>query len=317
MRYIYGDMPLPFSFVLLLGALASAPSEPLRVDWQVHAGCPGADSFWSALGERSERVRRADGEESAKQVSIEIVKLKKGSVGRVSIDGAEARTIAGATCLEVIDALAIVTALSLEAPTEHPVAARPVPTHQVLIRHDEASESTVVAPASPKPWRWAVGVGVDAFFTAGVDGIVTAPIALEYTNGAAFRLGLARGSSDVVRHPTGPGARFTWTTARLDACVPRGHSRFDLLPCVGVESGALQGEPVDVVHPRDNVRLWLAAHVSTRVAVRLAGALDFEAEGGVAFALSRPEFAVDPDFSIYRPATVVVHARSGLVVHFQ
>ncbi|MDF2692327.1 MAG: hypothetical protein K0S65_710 [Labilithrix sp.] len=302
---------------VFLGALASAPTEPLRVDWQVHAGCPGTDSFWSALGERSERVRRAEGDEPAKHVSIEIVKLKKGSVGRVSIEGAESRTIAGATCLEVIDALAIVTALSLEEPTERPVAVRPVPTHRVVTIREETPEPAFVAPSSPKPWRWAVGVGVDAFFTSGVDGIITAPISLEYTNGAAFRLDLARGSSDVVRHPSGPGARFTWTTARLDACVPRSRSRFDLLPCVGLESGALQGEPVDVVHPRDTVRLWLAAHVSTRVAVRLAGALDFEVEGGVAFALSRPEFVVDPDFPIYRPATVVVHARSGLVVHFQ
>ncbi|WP_146645503.1 hypothetical protein [Labilithrix luteola] len=305
------------SSVVLFGALGTTQAEPLRVDWQVHGGCPGADSFWSALAERSERARRAEDDEAAKQVSIEIVKLKKGSVGRVSIDGTESRTIAGATCLEVIDALAIVTALSLEPGEPPPMPAPRATSLPPPPLVEEPAERSFVAASGPKSWRWGVGVGVGAFFTENIGGVVTTPLSLEYTNGVTLRLGFSRGTSDVVRSAGGPGGRFTWTTGRLDVCVPRGRSKIDLLPCLGLESGALQGEPVDVVHPQDSVRFWLAAHASARVAVNLIGPVDLELEGGVAFALSRPEFVVDPNFPIYEPSPLVFHMRSGPVVHFQ
>ncbi|OJY17212.1 MAG: hypothetical protein BGO98_13800 [Myxococcales bacterium 68-20] len=323
-------MPAALPLVALLGALASnVPAEPLRLEWKAHSGCPDDNAFWSALVARSDRVRRASNGEEARKASVEIVKTAQGSVGRVSIENAEPRTISAATCREAVEAIAIVTALVLDPsaaapppvePEAAPVAPPPAPVAEK--EASSANEPPSPAPKPPpvpptaKPWQWSIGVGADAFATAKVGVVLTTPISLEVARDIGFRLSVSRGQSDVVRNVRGPAARFLWSTARVDVCLARGRATFALLPCAGFEAGSLAGRPVEVDRPRNNHRLWLAAHLSSRLAAALGDWVDLELEGGAALTLTRPEFHVTPDFFLYRPAPFVFHARAGLVVHF-
>lgn len=314
--------------VALLGALASgAPAEPLRLEWTAHSGCPDDNAFWSALVARSDRVRRASNGEEARKASVEIVKTQQGSVGRVSIENAEPRTISAATCREAVEAIAIVTALVLDpsaaaaaAPEADPVATAPAPVAEEAA--SSARETTSPPPKPPpvaptaKHWQWSIGVGADAFATSKVGVVLTTPISLEVARDIGLRLSVSRGQSDVVRNVRGPAARFVWSTARFDVCLARGRATFALLPCAGLEAGSLAGRPVDVDRPRNDHRLWLAAHLSSRLAAALWEWVDLELEGGAALTFARPEFYVNPDFFLYRPAPFVFHARAGLVVHF-
>jgi len=320
---------LPIAALLGVFALAAAPAEPLRLSWKVHDGCPDANAFWTALVSRSDRVRRASTGEPARKVSVDIAQDAKGSVGRVAIEGAEPRTIAAATCGEVVDAIAIVTALVLDptatpAPVTSSSAPAPIawsapPAPVASSAAPEPPPPARKAPVAPKvtqrPWQWSVGFGVSAF-TVGVGTVVTTPVSFELAREVALRLNLARGVSDVVQNVRGPAARFEWWTARLDLCSPRGRSVIELQPCVALEGGALGGEPIGIDRPRSDRRLWLAAHLLSRFSVALGRASYLELEGGTAVTLTRPEFYVEPDYFLYRPSAFLFHARAGLMVHF-
>jgi len=54
----------------------------------------------------------------------------------------------------------------------------------------------------------------------------------------------------------------------------------------------------------------------SRVSLAIGRVSYLELEGGTALTFTRPEFYVDPDYFLYRPAPFVFHARVGLMVHF-
>ncbi len=317
---------LPVAWLVGLLALGDARAEPLRLEWKAHASCPDVDAFWSAIASRSQLVRPATTGEPGRHVSVEIVRSAKGSTGRIAIEGSEPRTISGATCSEAIEALAIVTVLVLQpgaqplAPAEPPAKPSEIePSHEPAVVEDTLPAPPVEdAPATPEKrgWRWSVGAGADVAASSGVGAVLTTPLSLQVERDVAVRLNLARGESGVVQNGRGPAGQFTWSTARLDVCTPRGRGTFSVSPCVAMEGGSLAGKAVVADRPRDDTHLWLAAHVLGRASIALDSALALELETGAALALTRPEFYVDPDFFLYRPAPFLFHVRGGLVVHF-
>lgn len=328
------------TFASLVGLLASTkpPPEPLLVEWKAHAACPDVNVFWSALVSRSDAVRRAKTGEPGRKVSVEIATNAKGSVGRVSIEGAEPRSIAAATCGEAVDAMAIVVALLLdpnasaramsphgpartppapateEAPSTPPPPRDEPPPSAPAAEEPPAPTSSLAAP--PRPWVVSIGGGADVFSAGDTGAVLTTPISLEVAREVAIRLNLARGRSGTVRNELGPSARFVWSTARVDVCTGRGRRLVAFSPCLAMEAGSLAGEPVVTDRPQSDQRLWMAAHVLGRGSLALGSTFSLELEAGAAVALTRPEFYVDPDFFLYRPAPLLFHARAGLMVHF-
>ena len=320
---------LPVASLVGLLALGDARAEPLRLEWKVHASCPDADAFWSAIASRSQLVRPAAMGEPGRAVSIEIMRSGRGSTGRIAIEGAEPRTISGATCTEAIEAMAIVAVLVLDsganrsrpsapADTSAEDAAEP-PAPEPLPEPEHAgwptAEASTAPPGRPR-WRWSFGAGADVAASSGVGAVLTTPFSLQVEREIAVRLNLARGESGVVRNGLGPAAQFTWSTVRLDVCTPRGRGTLSVSPCLAMEGGSLAGEAVVADRPRDNEYLWLASHVLGRASLALESALALELETGAALALTRPEFYVDPNFFLYRPGPFLFHVRAGLMVHF-
>ncbi|MEJ7733477.1 MAG: hypothetical protein WKG00_30315 [Polyangiaceae bacterium] len=105
----------------------------VRVVYRGGEGCPVASAFTAELMARTTRVRTAGADEAAREVRVEVQATGVESSGRLVVDGGGVREVKGATCAEVVSALALITALAFDpdaqtgpvkrAPRRH----RPVP----------------------------------------------------------------------------------------------------------------------------------------------------------------------------------------------
>lgn len=103
------------------------PPAPLRIDYEGHEGCPGAAEFLRDVLARTTRARAAADGEPALDVWVRIVE-KEGSRGRIVLwknTTPRAREVSGATCGEVAEALALITALAVDPSAS---AAKATPT---------------------------------------------------------------------------------------------------------------------------------------------------------------------------------------------
>jgi hypothetical protein len=89
------------------------------------------------------------------------------------------------------------------------------------------------------------------------------------------------------------GARFLLATGSLSGCYRVGLDGWSLLPCLGYELGALQGEGVRLTVPRTRTALWQAIEAELGVALPLGSQFELNLAGGVVAALNRPSFVLD------------------------
>ncbi|WP_437766005.1 hypothetical protein WME77_02800 [Sorangium sp. So ce764] len=107
--------------VVLAGALtggdASAEVQRLRIAFEAHDGCPGAGAFLREVTARTELARAAAADEAALDVRVRITSSAGRSRGRITLgkgEEARVREVDGATCGEVVAALALITALRVD-----------------------------------------------------------------------------------------------------------------------------------------------------------------------------------------------------------
>lgn len=128
---------------LLLGTLArSAQAEaarlPIAVEYSAIETCPTRAAFWDALSTRSDRVVEATQEEATAVLQVNIILTSQGVLGRLQVvrDGVstEPRFVEAADCEQVVNALALTAALSIDAEAQAqtseplaPVAPMPEP----------------------------------------------------------------------------------------------------------------------------------------------------------------------------------------------
>jgi hypothetical protein len=96
-------------------ALAAAPD---ALDYQAPAGCPDAKSFAAAVEARGASFAGAASSEGARQLLVRIEREGGGFAGSLELRSgtelSEPRQVQGASCAEVSDALAVVTAIALQ-----------------------------------------------------------------------------------------------------------------------------------------------------------------------------------------------------------
>jgi len=156
----------------------------------------------------------------------------------------------------------------------------------------------------------------------GVGLVTTTPLVVDVERargaepGPVVRVGIGFGASGLVVEPRGPAARFSWTTARLEACPFPIGATVVLRGCAFGEVGTLRATPSYVERPRAETRPWVVAGLLLRLEWRFlrASALELEGAGGAPFL--REDFVVAPDFFLYRPPPVVGSVRLGLLVRF-
>ncbi|WP_437323430.1 hypothetical protein [Sorangium sp. So ce381] len=107
--------------VVLAGALtggdAWAEAQRLRIAYEAHDGCPDAEAFLREVTARTDRARAAAADEAALDVRVRITSSEGRSRGRITLgkgEDARVREVDGATCGEVVAALALITALRVD-----------------------------------------------------------------------------------------------------------------------------------------------------------------------------------------------------------
>jgi hypothetical protein len=306
------------ALTVAVGARAEGdPAQPMRLVYQAPPGCPDADAFSaevraraprsSSLGARAVRLRIAS---RASQTSS-----FEGSVVITDDSGmTPSRAVRGDTCAEVVRALALTVAMTLDPEESAPPVAELI-----------ASPAPPSAERTPPPrTASADGVQVAAGLRGGAEtavGPLVAPSLGIYGDLArrdlSVRLSAVHAISPVVERGAG-SARFRRTTAGVDACPLRWRpsASLSLVPCASFEIGSLTSEGRSTVNPESASRLWASAGVAGRVGWEIVGPLVVELEGRAAFPLTRDRFFFRPAEDVFETPIVAFSAGISGAVRF-
>jgi hypothetical protein len=315
--------------------------EPVRFDYLAPAGCPDAEVFASRVRERTTRARPGEPGELARTFVVEVHAEPEGASARLSftdVRGTEVvRAVRGDTCDEVVSAIALVTALAIEAGPSEPGATPPLPL--------PAPASVAPAPAKtappPEPRRalrrplpdvvaWSLGIqtsvtswlgpppnlGVGAFGEVG-----------RY-EGPSARLTLLGATShtlvEVEGEPSAPPRRadFLALIARLEGCPLAAQlgAGFRAIPCLAVGIGRLEGEGQrgTVEAATSKAIFWAELVPTLRFDWTLADSLVFFVEGELGVPLVRHDFGfVAPKQTAFSVPAVGGGAALGMAWRFQ
>jgi hypothetical protein len=297
---------------LMLGSLvtasrAGAESQTIRFTYDAPAGCPDQAAFVRLVQARAEHFRLARPEESATTFAVHVSSNASASSAEVDMIGSKfeplRRSVQGAGCEEVVEAIALVTAMAIEARAAADAPARePAQPASPSVGSFEAvpPRESAARPPAPRPSRddrgWGAGimVGVSALQEIGN------PLALglygERMGTIPFRSlrwSVARASASATR--SGRDASFEWWTTGLALC-PFGWQPtpgLELQACVGGDGGWLTGkgqlsEPLPA--PATSTIFWAEASSAIHLRWTLENFLVFEAAGEVGLPLVRHRF---------------------------
>jgi hypothetical protein len=329
---------LNLSFVPCAAAQASdesrsnTPAEPIQVSLEGHAECRDAEFFLQQILARTPRARRASPGETGRAFVVRIVSSAPNSTGTlIIVDAAglrSSREVTAATCDEVIAALSLVAALTIDPqavttpvpvppppPTETPAPPKPPAAPASVPPKPKSKPPAPAAPTlSPEP---IAPIGPDAIAASRSSARLGAHAAAEVMSGVApeivllpralieLELELANGSwfapSVRVSAARGEGsgevkdvgrAEFVWTGARLELCplrAGRGVGPY-ARPCLGADVAAMRASGHDLPERRSRTRPWIAPLVTLRAGWRLPFGLNAELYGGGSFPLVDDQF---------------------------
>ncbi len=304
---------LMLAFVMTTRVAQGEPTVvPLRI--AIDSPCTTESDFAERLGARSKRIVVAPEATKADALAITIRPGPNGWDGTLRIDGEggeRTRSVAGASCEEVTDALSLAVALTYDpdALSPKPAAPPPPPPPPPPAPVVRAAERPAPVPPPPRPLRWSMGVlgsiqasrpvplGASAF------GEVASP------GGASARLafGVQRGSIDVGD----ASARFTWALVVPDLCpVHLARGPFSIAPCLGLALGVLSAEPRDIPNGESYARAWIAPRPMIRMRWTLGRSFAVEAQGSVDVPLVRGRYTFG-DVTAYAIPVVVPQAGLG------
>jgi hypothetical protein len=325
-------------------------SIPVRIVYQAVAGCPSAEQMFAEVSRRTRLVRRAVGDEPARTFQVEVTTDGTAGASRSEAivrestgKGEMERRLIGRSCDEATDAAAFVVAVladpSVAAPPDEGAPLPPPPMPPPLsgggsvAPPDPAWPSNLRSSATPPTTSaghgWQAGAGYAAIVVLGAAPGATPGIRafIEAGRQAApfvfvpwLRASAALARSATLATSVGL-AQLAWRTARVDVCahgdVGQGWS---LTPCAAFEMGTLVGTGFRTRSPRNATVTWLAPAALGRFGWGVVGPLALEAELGLSFPLSPPEFYFDAPngvrATLHRVPQVIGHFALGMAVHF-
>jgi len=329
--------------VCMAVALAARADDarPIRVDYDVDEGCPTHVAFFAEVSARTSHARLAEPGEVAREFHVHVRRSGDVMLGRLEIGSAAAREIDAATCGEVVSALALVTALTIDPSA----STAPLPPSAVAVGPSAppapvASSTAASVPRDTVPDRSRSGPPTTqsapqrAQWTAGADFTVAVEMAPRpLVGGAAFLEFRPRGWNGPRARvsggyaTTGPfeagiaPAVFTAAIGELEGCpVALSPARpISILPCVGLAGGALRGQGFQselILRPREKVIPWLAAEIVGRFELALGELMFFETEAGPQFPLVRHDFFFrNPHQEVHTIPAIAWTLRSGVGVN--
>lgn len=293
-------------------ATSSPPdSRPIAIHVDAPAACP--EHATARILERASGVHLARAGERAPRLLVRVIAHEGWYVGAIAVDDASGRRVIrqvdGGRCDEVLGALVLIAALTLDAPRP----TQPTP---------DAASTGPAPPTTPAPWPvWQpppigppptepeaplrVGVGVGFGVAGGLaphvipGGTLIAEIGVP----GDAPIGVVRAgagywaSPEVSASTIDAGATYRAVLARVEGCVVA--LRRDpawAAPCATLDLGSLTGEgvvggAVDTAAARSV--LWAAPGPAVRAGLELVGPLAVAVEGALTFPLSRDAFVFE------------------------
>ena len=304
---------------LLLVVLAAAPARAAppvaAIRYSAPPECPGASTFLSLLEDRTAgawRVRAGDGSSG---LVVEIRDGAAGKIGRVRRTGHAdegAREIAATDCRDLVQALVLSTALSLD--------------QQSAAAGLAAIAVVKSAPPSPEALHasWIVGGGALTTFLLSSQPMPEASLFIEYGRrawplGLGFRRPDVRWAISYARNDLfgADRARFALASTALTIC-PVGVGigvTAGLRLCGAAELGILSGQGIAINSPETSRFLWAAAGGMIRLRWAPGRSLVVEAQVGVTAPLERTTFIFEmPRVEVAKVSALV--ASGGLMMGF-
>jgi hypothetical protein len=309
-----------------MGRVGLAQTEPnatddgVRLEYQAPPGCPDAGAFRAEFHAKNRRLRA--GKTVAGDVSVVVTQEGPRASGRlvIRIGGQTGtREFEAASCGEVIAALALVTALDLDAaPTS------PMPSSSSSLAEDIPPESPPVRPPPKSAPRGHLAVGAHASMTNGVsDGLLFgAPVFLDFSAetkslfSPSARVSFEGTVSGQVAEAVG-ALRFTSFMGAIEGCPLRlGPAAIEVRPCIRAEAGALAGSPEGVSFGHEVTKPWVSVGAVARLAWAPTRMIFLEIEGGARVPIVRPEFVFLPHLTLYQVPVASALVETGLGVRF-
>jgi hypothetical protein len=300
----------------------------LRVDYSAEAGCPTEADFRARIGARlRRRVEKAD---AASAYAVKVEKRDHRFIGRLGVRAADGsasdREVEGDTCDDVVAALAVVTALAIDA------QAAAVPAVEAPLRQEpptpaapSALASASAAAAVPPPGggarvrppaipedaaaRLTLGAqllygdlmgppsfGARVFAEPPIDAtdLGVGPLRIDADLEVSSDLPAAGGSASLLR-----------AALAVDGCllgVAVGVLR--LASCVRIEGGLLEANSKGTSPARSARRGWLALALPVRGRMPLWGPLVLDAEFGPRMPLLRDGILSAGEILVARPPPI-------------
>lgn len=319
--------PVPVALTAVLLALGGE-AVPVRVSYDTPADCPSAEAFYEALRARTEHVREAVGEEPRLDVSVRVSRNARGFAGEVRevVNGKESavRSMDGQTCKEVVEALSLTVALSID-PNAHAPRAQPPsppPSNPPVAPVEAPVVEPAPAPGPSAPLRLEIGLSAvgTAVETTGwsLGGALFVSVFRDQSSNTSSGVQLAFlfASTGFPRSPTDHRTRFGALV--LDACPwRRRFAGIELAPCALGAFGVLEMTGRDIFEPKTVDRAWWSAGLDAELSVPLGGGWVLEGALGGSVPLVRRRYFIDSAAHVVAESPAVSPlARLGVGVRF-
>ncbi len=333
------------------GQSTIAETRPLHLEYTAPTACPQHEDFEARVRGRTSRASFGAGPE-AQAARVTVRSNGARYVGHMSLVAdsglTRERDVEGDHCDQVVDALALVTALAIDpnasfipsAAPFHTLArsagamakaeAAPVPSAgatgpseslldplshfpQATARDGLAERGTAASAPSVPAWAGSIGVSLFTLTGAAPDALAGAGAHAELACGARGRLLCPSGRISALGGVNGAfasrSASFLFGAARADGCPLRlGTEAISFRPCGAADVGLLRAQGLDIAHPVVAERLW------NSLAALARGRWEPQSSRGfveIEAGLAAP--LLRPSF-VYQTPAVVVHQTPGAVV---
>jgi hypothetical protein len=298
-------------------------SEALRFQYTAPPECPDAVSFTARVRERTARGRLAEEGELARTFTLKVNADALGFLGTIEFldDGGTPvnRRVRGEQCEAVVDSLALITALSLDATLrqEEESPAAPLERPAAHPQPPLAAKS----PPAPLPARHAVSrpplagarVGVVGDYDTAVHALPRGLLGqLDWRSGFSLRF-TAHYASDQFIVDDQRSASLRRLGLESSVCPWRlAAGDFALAPCVDFDLGSLRVAGLKegkLTHASSDTILWASAGPELRLAWEPAVPFWVELRGALGFPLVRHTF----EFRLPQKAVYEVPRYTGAV----
>jgi hypothetical protein len=284
---------------LLLGSgSAWAQNTPYTLFYLPAEGCPTAEQFAAELSARAPWLVEAEEEAAlAIEVSFEQATAINGVLVLRDADGqTTTRSVPGASCAEVVSALALITTVLIDAQRSESPPTPPVPE---ALKPAPPPAPALERPRARKPSHFRLGFGAGASVNGGVAPSTALAGTFEFSGewsptrlfSPLVSLSAERSLPDDTS-TAGGAARFRWSVLRAGACPLRtsAGSALAFRPCALFEGGILEADGSDIEHATRTRSPWWSIGAAARLELALLDPLAVILEGGGRYHLRRDSF---------------------------